>query len=59
MADTDQRDETYSESETAARAEATLRKMLATPHQKHKPLGTRPTREDKGTKRQKVVDRNG
>ena len=34
---------TYSEAEADARREATLRQMLATPHQKHKPLGKRKT----------------
>lgn len=33
------KDETYSEEETKARAEATLRKMLATPHKPHKAKG--------------------
>jgi hypothetical protein len=37
MANTDQKtDETYSEAETATRAEATLKRMLATPHKPHK-----------------------
>jgi hypothetical protein len=36
MSDTDQKDETYSEAETKARAEAALRRMLATPHKPHK-----------------------
>jgi hypothetical protein len=31
--------DTYSEAETEARAEAALKRMLATPHTKHKPLG--------------------
>jgi hypothetical protein len=30
------KDETYSEEETKARAEATLKRMLATPHKPHK-----------------------
>jgi hypothetical protein len=28
-----------------------LRRMLATPPEKHKPIGERPTRKDKGRKR--------
>jgi len=37
MADTDQKpEETYSEEETKARADATLKRMLATPHRPHK-----------------------
>ncbi len=38
MADNDQinEDETYSEAETEARAKATLKRMLATPHRPHK-----------------------
>jgi hypothetical protein len=32
-------DDQYSESETIARAEAALKRMLSTPHQPHKPLG--------------------
>ena len=31
--------DTYSDAEIAARAEATLKRMLATPHKNHKPLG--------------------
>ena len=34
-------DSTYSEAETVARREAALKRMLNTPHQKHKPLGKR------------------
>ena len=42
MSDTDQKQgETYSEAETEARAEATLKRMLATPHKPHKPLGAK------------------
>jgi hypothetical protein len=29
----------YTEEETTARAEAALKRMLATPHQPHKPIG--------------------
>jgi hypothetical protein len=37
MPRTDQkRDDTYSEEETVARREATLKRMLATPHKPHK-----------------------
>jgi hypothetical protein len=32
-------DEQYSEEETKRRAEAALKRMLATPHQPHKPIG--------------------
>ena len=36
MPNADQKqDDTYSEAETAARAEATLKRMLATPHKPH------------------------
>jgi hypothetical protein len=35
----DSKDETYSEEETVARRDATLKQMLAMPHKKHKPLG--------------------
>ena len=39
MSVTDQeRDATYSEAETKARAEAALKRMLATPHKPHKPM---------------------
>jgi hypothetical protein len=33
--------ETYSEAETDARREAALKRMLATPHKPHKPIGRR------------------
>ena len=36
MSSTDQNEDAYSEAETAARAEATLKRMLATPHKPHK-----------------------
>ena len=32
-------DEQYSEEETELRREAALKRMLATPHQPHKPIG--------------------
>ena len=35
----EKRDETYSEEETVARREAALKRMLATPHKPHKPIG--------------------
>jgi hypothetical protein len=38
MADTTLPKDTYSEAETAARAEAALKRMLATPPKPHKPL---------------------
>jgi hypothetical protein len=37
MSDTNSKDDTYSEAETDARREATLKVMLATPHKPHKP----------------------
>jgi hypothetical protein len=36
MADPIKEAETYTDAETAARAEATLKRMLATPHRPHK-----------------------
>ncbi len=45
MVDTDQKqDDTYSETETAARREAALKRMLATPHKPHKASG-KPSKE--------------
>jgi hypothetical protein len=42
MALADQKqDGPHSEAETKARADATLKRMLATPHEKHKPLAAR------------------
>ena len=40
MAD-DPKDETYSHKETVERREAALKRMLATPHKKHRPLAKR------------------
>jgi hypothetical protein len=41
MADTTRKsdDDRYSERETVERREAALKRMLATPHQPHKPIG--------------------
>jgi hypothetical protein len=39
--------ETYSEEETVARREAALKRMLATPHKPHKPIGLTPSRVKK------------
>jgi hypothetical protein len=36
-------DEVYSEEETVARRERALKRMLATPHKPHKPLGKKRT----------------
>jgi hypothetical protein len=36
MTDTPKSDDTYSEEETVMRREATLKRMLATPHKPHK-----------------------
>lgn len=42
MPDTDpKQNDAYSESETAARREAALKRMLATPPENHKPLGAK------------------
>jgi hypothetical protein len=38
MAGTGQESDSYSKAETERRAEATLRRMLATPHKPHEPL---------------------
>lgn len=37
MSDIQPKEDTYSEEETVARAEATLKRMLTTPHKPHKP----------------------
>lgn len=56
MTDTDQKQgETYSEAETEARAEATLKRMLATPPEKHKALGAKRAKAA-GGKRSEVKD---
>ena len=53
MAKSDQEAETYTEAETKARAEAALKRMLATPHKPHKPTGLTPS---KTKKRRKVSE---
>jgi hypothetical protein len=40
-------DETYSDDETVARREATLKAMLAMPHKPHKATGLTPSRTKK------------
>jgi hypothetical protein len=47
MAD-DPKDETYSEEETVKRREATLQRMLNTPHKPHKKLRTHTTVDKRG-----------
>jgi len=44
MAD-DPREGSYSEAETKARAEAALKRMLATPHKPHAPLKPKPAKK--------------
>jgi len=51
MSDDPKNEDAYPEAETTARSEATLRRMLATPPENHKPLGRektgkRPKREN-------------
>lgn len=41
MADTPDDDEAYSEEETEARREAALKRLLATPHKPHEPIGNK------------------
>ena len=41
MPDTEQESDTYSDAETKARAESTLKRMLPTPHKPHKPIKER------------------
>ena len=43
--------ETYTEAETKARAEAALKRMLATPHKPHKPKETSEAARRKGAAR--------
>lgn len=50
MHDTDQERETYSDAETQARAEAALKRMLATPHKPHK-TGEANARSERGSKK--------
>jgi hypothetical protein len=42
-------DETYSEEETVARRERALKRMLATPHKPHAPLGKKNRKDLKRT----------
>jgi hypothetical protein len=42
-----QSDDSFSEQETIARREAALKRMLATPHKPHEPVGKKPKADAK------------